>query len=374
MPFPSGAIRLALALAAGSFMAPVASLALEAMPGAVPVVTIKTAPPCDGTIGPQWKSATPVTLPYDTKVHGAAAERTTAYLMTDGKSLFVAFDSVQTRARIKADQRTNNVGIDTDDEVTVSLFPNGTQGFVYQFISTPAGTRYQNSSENPNYEPAWEASGRVDGTRYTVTMQIPLSVMRGANRSGWRVQLSRFEPTTGANYVANGGSTMNGTMDVIYALPLNGMPELTAARSQPRFAAYTLGAVAAKSAGGSTSRAGLDFAIPITNGTSIVGTIHPDFSNVENDQQSISPTAFARYYQETRPFFAQGANAYNFYECDQCQNITTLYTPGIPTPRSGYAIEGKEGHFTFGGFEADGVGRNDTAQSAIYRTTPRTLF
>ena len=37
--------------------------------------------------------------------------------------------------------------------------------------------------------------------------------------------------------------------------------------------------------GGFASRSGADIAIPITTGTSLVAAIHPDFSNVENDQQ-----------------------------------------------------------------------------------------
>lgn len=363
-----------LALIFTFFAPPAMALAVEGAPVAVTVPIVTAGPPQTGLIGPQWKAAIAVPLTYDEKRHTSAAEPTTAYIMSDGKSLYVAFSAEQTRAPLRATQRTNNVGLDSDDEVAVTLWPSGTHGFVYTFISTAAGTRYQNSSENPNYEPDWSASGHIDGTHFTVTMRIPLSVMRASGSAGWLVQFSRFEPATNASYVANGGSTMNGTGDYQFALPLLGMPKLAAVRPQPRFAAYALAAAAAPSAGGSTSRAGLDFAIPITSGTSIVGTIHPDFSNVENDQQSISPTAFARYYQETRPFFAQGAGAYNYMECDQCQNINTLYTPSIPTPRSGYAIEGKEGRYTFGGFEADGVGRNDTAQSVVFSTMPRTLF
>ena len=339
----------------------------------VVVPSVTTSPPIDGSIGPQWKPAAAVALNYDRTTHSQAPEPTRALVMTDGKSLFVAFDAVQTRSPIRTQQKTNNVGLDTDDEVSVVLWPGGAGGFSYQFIATAAGTRYQNSTENPNYEPQWEAAGDVRGTHFTVTMKIPLSIVRGSG-SNWLCQFTRWEPATGADYVASGGPNMQGSQDANYALALAGMPVLKSLRPQPRFATYALGAIAAPSAGGSTSRAGLDFAVPITRGTSIVGTIHPDFSNVENDQQSISPAAFARYYQETRPFFAQGSGAYNYMECDQCQYITTLYTPSIPTPRSGYAIEGKESRFTFGGFEADGAGRNDTAQSVVFKTLPRTLF
>jgi hypothetical protein len=145
-------------------------------------------------------------------------------------------------------------------------------------------------------------------------------------------------------------------------------------RPKPRIALYSLGEIASPAIGGSTSRAGADIAIPITEGTSVIAALHPDFSNVENDQQTISPTAFRRFFNETRPFFTQGAGFYNVYECDACPAEFSLYTPAIPTPRDGYAIEGHEGRFSFGSFDAVGTQRSDTAQSVLYQTLPRTLF
>jgi hypothetical protein len=54
-------------------------------------------------------------------------------------------------------------------------------------------------------------------------------------------------------------------------------------------------------------------------------------------------------------------------------NWPLLYTPGIPTPRSGYAVEGKQGQVTFAGFDAVGDARNDTAQSFNWRSSDRSL-
>ena len=236
----------------------------------------------------------------------------------------------------------------------IALWPDGSSGFTYDFISTPLGTRYQGSSENSNYEPHWDSIGKVMSGRYVVTMRVPLAAMHGASRDHWMIQLGRYEPTTGSLYLWSGGPNVNGTTDMNYARPLRGMAGIAATRPKARFGFYGLGAIAAPGAGGSTSRGGLDASIPITPTTSLIASIHPDFSNVENDQQSISPTAFRRYYSETHPFFTQGANAYNYMECDACPNEYSLYTPAIPTPRDGYAIEGKQGPLTFGGFDAVG--------------------
>ncbi len=334
-----------------------------------------SAPALDGTLSdPAWRSAARVALDFDNTTRGKAADTTTAYLLVDATYLYVAFDATQTNAPIVADQNTNGVGKDTDDEVAVTLWPGGTDGFNYTFVSTARGTRYQSSTENSNYEPQWESHGTITAGRYIVTMRIPLSAMHGGTPSKWLVNLGRLVAKTGSLYMWSGGSTVSGLNDFTYAKPLRGLSATKAFRPKARFGIYGLTSLAASSAGGSTSRTGVDLSIPIDATTSFIATVHPDFSNVENDQQSISPTAFRRYYSETRPFFTQGGGTYNVMECDACPNEMSLYTPAIPTPRSGYAIEGKEGPLTFAGFDAIGDGRNDAAQAATFRNEPHTLF
>jgi len=341
----------------------------------ITIPTVASPPPVDGTLNsPVWQQGAKVTLGYDRQTHGAAAETTTAYLLTDGKALYVAFEAQQTRTPIVATQHTNNVGVDTDDEVKINLWPGGASGLSYQFISTPLGTRYQVSSENLSYEPNWDAAGKIGNHVWYATMRIPLEIMRGAKQNAWMVQFSRWEVTTGSLYLWSGGRDVTGTGDNNYARPLLHMPATRAQRPKPRFGIYGLAQTGSAGTGGTTSRSGADISIPLTEGTSFVATLHPDFSNVERDQQSIAPTAFRRFFSETRPFFTQGANFYNVYECDACPNENSLYTPSIPTPRDGYAVEGNEGHFSFGSFDAIGADRNDNAQAVTYRTTPRNLF
>ncbi|MBV8363123.1 MAG: hypothetical protein JO193_01005 [Candidatus Eremiobacteraeota bacterium] len=334
---------------------------------------VAAAPPVDGTLSsPIWQQGTKVALAYDRQNHGPAQEPTTAYLLTDGQNLYVGFDAVQTRTPILTTQHTNMNGVDTDDEVKISLWPAGTHGNNYQFISTPLGTRYQYSSENLTYEPTWDAVAHIGNHEWTVTMRIPLRVMRGARHDTWLVNLTRWEPTTQSLYVWSGGPNFAGTADTNYARPMLEMPDQP--RPQPRIGVYGLGSLASGLAGGSTSRMGADLSIPITSGTSFIAALHPDFSNAEQDQATIAPTALRRFLNETRPFFTQGANFYNNFEYDAAPTEQLLYTPAIPTPRDGYAIEGKEGPFTFAGFNAIGTARNDNAQSLVYTTRPRNLY
>ncbi|MDP9018551.1 MAG: DUF5916 domain-containing protein, partial [Candidatus Eremiobacteraeota bacterium] len=324
---------------------------------------VATAPPMDGDLtNPAWKAAVSVSYDYDLRLHKITGNTTTALIMTDGKDLYVGFNAKQNDP-ITAQQHTNNVGVDSDDEVQIDLWPAGQSGFSYHFIATPLGTHYQFSSENNSYEPTWASAGKVAGNGYTVTMRIPFAIMRGAKDGAWRVQFARLVNQTREDIVWNHGPTQGDHNDITYAGFLSGMPHIAATKPKPRLGVYTLGQMGSAQTGGNTSRAGADVAIPITAGTSLVATFHPDFSNVEADQQSIAPTAFRRTFNELRPFFTQGANFYNHFSCVGCPGIQELYTPSIPTPRTGYAIEGKEGRFSLAAFDAVGFSRNDSAQT-----------
>jgi hypothetical protein len=163
---------------------------------------------------------------------------------------------------------------------------------------------------------------------------------------------------------------MGGTNDVVYAGYLQGMHagNVQGAWPKSRVALYSLGSVASHGGGGDGIHSGADIAIPITRTASLVATLHPDFSNVEADQQTISPTEFQRSFAELRPFFTQLSNYFNNLNCNGCIDFPPLYTPGIPTPITGYAAEGRQGPVSFAGFDAIGTGRTDQAQAVVLQT------
>jgi len=339
---------------------------------ALQAVMVNAPPKLDGTLNdPAWQKAAHVELGWDFTYRRPAEERTDAYLLIDKNSLYVGF-SVQQSEAVTATQHTNDVPLGADDVVRIYLWPGGDRGFEYGFISNPIGTRYEFSSENSAFAPAWEAAGKPSAHGYTVTERIPLDVMRGDGRGTWRIQFDRRVEATNTLYEWSHADAQGGTDSILYTGYLSGM-ELVAkgARTKPRLQLYTLGEAASNAAGGSTSRVGADFAIPITSTASFLGTIHPDYSNVELDQQTIAPTAFPRRFQEVRPFFTQGQQFYNAFNCNDCVDFPLLYTPAIPTPRDGYAIEGSQGPATFGAFDALSSQRSDSAQSLQFVSSDR---
>ena len=346
-------------------------LRAAAQPSAIGELTIPvvTAPlPLDPRLPPETWSAVPaVTLGWDVQHQAAATETSVARVATDGKNVYVRFD-IRQRETLLAQQHNNNVGDGTDDEAWIDLWPGGNKGFSYQFAATSNGTHFQYSSENTAYAPTWESFGAAYGGGFVVTMRIPLKIMHGAVGGGWKMQLVRIVRSTGERQIWSYGAGQTNGDDVTFAGSLRGLGAPNLSRPLPRVGLYGLGQLGSTGSGLSTARLGADYSIPVTSTASFYGTIHPDYSNVEVDQSTISPTAFARYFNEVRPFFTQGANFYDSFDCVTCPGISQLYTPSIPTPRDGYAFEGKHGLFTGAAFDAIGVGRIDAGQLFKYVT------
>ncbi|HEY1728098.1 MAG TPA: hypothetical protein VGG22_06985 [Candidatus Baltobacteraceae bacterium] len=328
-----------------------------------------------------WTESVSLPLTWDVPHQRAAADPTVVHVATDGKFLYVRFDATQ-RTPVVISQQSDDLvaGGSTggngsiafnDDAVWVDLWPTGAGGFQYQFEANASGSHNEASTENTAFAPRWESHGTIYDGGYTVTMAIPLAVIHGVHSGAWRAQFIRYVRNTGAVYVWSYDSLQTSPDDAARAGVLT-MPAATttAARPAPRLAPYALGSVATAGAGGSTSRVGADLSVPITQTSAFYSTFHPDYSNVELDQQTIAPTIVQRVYSEVRPFFTQAAPFYNTFGCNVCLDLhTTLYTPAIPTPSQGYAFEGKQGDFGFAAFDAIGDARNDSAAAVDYTSS-----
>jgi hypothetical protein len=333
-----------------------------------------------------WGESPELALTWDV-VHGhAATEATTVRVATDGKFLYVRFDAKQSGPVVISQHSDDlitggsngnggTISWSNDDAVWVDLWPTGPAGFQYQFESNPGGSHNEASSENTAFAPHWESRGVTHDGGYSVTMAIPMSVIHGLHAGAWRAQFIRYVRSTGAEYVWSFDAQQTQADDASRSGTIT-IPTVTvqAARPQPRVAPYALGAAAAPSAGGSTSRIGADASVPISPTAAFFATWHPDYSNVELDQQSISPTVYQRLYNEVRPFFTQAGQYYGQFNCDVCGGYRTiLYTPAIPTPAQGYAFEGKQGDFGLAAFDAIGDNRTDAATALDY-TSPDTRW
>jgi hypothetical protein len=337
--------------------------AAAAEPGAaITIPVLKVEPSMNGVVDASWKGAATISLDMDFTYKRRAVEPSTVYVGQESGYLDVAFIATQREPPTEI-QETNGSSVESDDYVAVALNPQGTQGFSYVFYANPRGARFQTSSENTAYSPQWTAVGTKTPTGYMVTMRIPLHDIRSGGSTTWRAQFMRYVvATNGLSVWTYSARASNLTDPSFFGILRNiGAQSGAAARPQPRIQPYLLGELASHSVGGSTSRFGVDASIPFAPTMSFVASLHPDYSNVEIDQQTIAPTAFPRQYSEVRPFFTQSASFFdNWFSCANCP--VPLYTPAIPVFSQGYAVEGTQGPLTFAGYDAIGDGRSDNAQ------------
>ncbi|HKE38186.1 MAG TPA: hypothetical protein VKB39_12165, partial [Candidatus Baltobacteraceae bacterium] len=293
---------------------------------------------------------------------------THVYFLYDDRSLYIGFRSEQAGVPIVESQTTNNVGFGQDDFVGLAIDTSGAANQVYFFETTPRGVRYQQASDNARYSARWKSAARSDGTSWSAVLIVPLRDVRltsGADDT-WRFNFVRGVASSGEHYVwaydplmADGivPSSWPSFFDARYwpILKVRGLAGIR--RPQPQVDVYGLGSAgddrdqfqqANGTFGPQKPRwAGLDFTVPLTNTINMVGTVNPDFSNVEVDQQTIAPQEFERQLVEYRPFFAQGAS---FISPSQLgfSSPTSPYTQVFYSPRIGPFDWGAKAEGTFG--------------------------
>ncbi|MHB8463001.1 MAG: DUF5916 domain-containing protein, partial [Vulcanimicrobiaceae bacterium] len=309
----------------------------------------------------------PITAMTDLATKKIASSGTQAWLLYDERALYVCFDVAQPSTPITATQSQNDVGFGIDDFVGIGLDPTGNGDRVYYFEVTPRGTHFAQSSENARYRPVWTSQATRTTRGWTAFMRIPLRVLRIANGSPqtWRINVVR--------YIAATAQRESWAYDGLMNDGLGGpWPDSDAARFWPAWTGLRFGKLAAaarprphvaiyglNSSGSDREEflqanglfeqqpvrsTGVDIRVPVNATTNFVATLNPDFSNVEIDQQTISPQEFRRNLQEYRPFFSQGASFIN----NNPYGSSVFYSPGVGAFDRGAKLEGTFGKQSFG--------------------------
>jgi len=336
-----------------------------------------------------WQHALKIDGFENFNVRQPAKYATTAYFTYDDKNLYVGVHAEQHGAPIVATQNNDNANVLSDDHVSFSIDTSGNGSRVYSFKATPKGVHDETSSENARYAPEWTSLAKIlpDGG-YNVLMVIPLGDIRAQNApvQRWKFNVVRFVAATNDEYTWAFEPTQTDVGSPQFWPTLDGIRIASqATHPKPRADVYALGSSGSDRrvfqngignfANTNPRAAGIDVTVPLTNTLAFVGTLNPDFSNVEQDQTSIAPQMFARSYQEYRPFFAQGSQFVN-----PLPNITVngisdslFYTPSIGIFDRGLKLEGTSGNNSIGALNVSGDGFKDTALGYSYATNDHSL-
>src|SRR3954463_11261442 len=223
----------------------------------------------------------------------------------------------------------------TSDKLIVVLDPYHNKIDQAWFEVNPAGVRGDQFNGDPSWDPIWEAATKVDSLGWTAEMRIPYSQLRFSRESiqSWGLQILRYTDRLHEQDMWSfrrlseaGGPAYYGTLNGLRISPQPRQLELLPyVESREQFKYAQPGDPYHNSNYGKVS-AGADMTYLLTPSLALDATINPDFGQVEVDPATINLSAYETYYQEKRPFFVAGSNAFDFgnFNCFFCSNTSSL--------------------------------------------------
>lgn len=326
-----------------------------------------------------WRHAVRIDLDIETNPgeNTAAKVATVAYLLEDGRNLYVAFDARDPDAsKIRAFLRDRDSAW-SDDIVGIVLDTYNDERRAFEFFSNPLGVQMDatNDDVNKNYDESWDAiwdsAGKIDQSGYVVEMAIPLSQLRFPDSEGmqtWGVDLVRFYPRDKRYRLANNSTDrslncylcnlgeVEGLENAEPGRDLEIVPTLTAIKTDSTDDA----GVAPLRSGDTDTAAGLNVRWGITPDITANLALNPDFSQVEADVAQLDVNnQFALFFPEKRPFFLEGADYFT-------TPLDAIFTRTVADPDYGAKLTGKRGNNTLGVFVAEDAITNFLFPGAFY--------
>ena len=277
----------------------------------IPGTRVQTPPKLDGVVDPaEWPDVARREGFFSQDTNQPAPARAEFWLTYDREYIYFA-------ARVQADPGTivkeeyrQNVSLEANDAIRIAIDPHGSLQSFHNFAFNPSGaTNVQLAGGRANkteWSGAFEAFARVTKDGWEGECRIPWSLLITDVRAkrdlrfniGWTCMHTKREYLW---QVHRGDLTKLGIWKDV---ELNVAPE-------PRALLLLPYAYAGASKDQFIANTGLDMKTNVTNAITAVGTINPDFRNIENQILSLDFSYLERLTGEARPFFLEGANFLN---------------------------------------------------------------
>ena len=197
----------------------------------------------------------------------------------------------------------------------------------FTFGVSSAGVRFDmifsndGQSEDPTWDPIWQAKAQVHDWGWGAEMKIPLTQLRFKKNSSevWGFEVAR--QLFRNNEMSLWHPISRTAPGLIHAMgELDGLQEMEP-RKQLDLMPYGVASINTyeKEAGNPYATGtdpkyniGLDGKIGVTNNLTLDFTINPDFGQVEADPSEVNLSAFETFFEEKRPFFIEGNSITSF--------------------------------------------------------------
>jgi len=220
------------------------------------------------------------------------------------------------------------------DNIQIDLDTTQDKRTAYHFQVYAAGQQmdalhFNDTDRTTDWDAAWDSAVARTPTGWSVEMRIPLRVLRIPERAhamGFNVYriLSRRHEESQWRFMPNGEAGAVSRLGILEGI--DGIHPVRELELKPYLGAKLLRNVPAygrpdaeigqcATAGFDPQRqgglcAGLDFRYNLASDLALVGTLNPDFGQVEADQRILNLSTVETFFPEKRPFFLEGLDLF----------------------------------------------------------------
>ncbi len=272
-------------------------------------VKIVKPPVIDGVVdADEWKDVPFLEGLQDTNTGAAYTDGGKFWLAYDKDFVYFAAQLQESDPHgIRATQYRTNVSLTGDDNIELDLDLSGSLSNFNTFQINPLGATNINIAGGRAAKREWlgefQAKARLTATGWEAEARIPwkaMAIPRGGKRDV-RFNILRFvaktQRTLAAVYVPLTQTALTPTWTAV------DLPR-PAVDHSIQLLPYAYAGYDPKIKG--VFNSGLDVKTAVTDQINVVGSINPDFRNIENQILSIDFSRFERLTGETRPFFQEG--------------------------------------------------------------------
>ncbi len=272
-----------------------------------------TPPTVDGVIeAGEWANVPSAMGSYDGDTGQKAPEDMKFWLAYDAKFIYFAAKMFDTQpSAIKATEYRTNVSLGGDDSVTLLVDLSGSLADFNEFGMNARGATQIQLAGGRAAKREWSgefvAKGRITQEGWEVEARIPWKMMRlpGVGPRTLRFNVEREHKRSQRSYVwqytGSGQQQRHGRWTDV------DLPKSPVERTI-KLLPY---GYAGDDKDGHVANAGIDMKTNLTDQMVLVGSINPDFRNIENAILSLDFSRFERLAGETRPFFQEGRQYIN---------------------------------------------------------------
>jgi hypothetical protein len=349
--------------ATDAFGAPAAAAGAGAPPDPAPGTPVFHVKPASGPItvdaaldDPGWKDALELTEFFDISPGNNAPPRvhTVCRIAYDSDHIYFmarCHDPEPWKIRAHLSDRDQMFG---DDFVGLMLDTFRDQRSGYEFFINPLGIQgdltRNGDSEDESFDCLWSSAAKIDSLGWTAEFSIPTRSLRfpALEAQKWGFRAIRIWPRESRYQLSNSRIDRNNPCSECQWAVLNEFHGLATGKnlevlpSMTMTSASTRDYLDAPRSSETRPALGLNVKYGVTPSLILDGAIHPDFAQVEADQNQVSVnSASALFFTEKRPFFLEGAGIFD-------SPGQFFYSRNVSDPRWAGKVTGHHGRFQLG--------------------------